>query len=384
MYRRPGLICSASLGLAALVIAAKGEATLPSQLLVAAAAGALIGLGGRLWIAVLGVALLAWTVAHHASVAPPLWFISLALLLAAAVGPLPVPRWTGAMVAAVPLLIALAMLPAARGLSGPARGLLGLLCVAATLYGAFSIAGLIARGAGIGGLPAAADGSGTIARHLLLGRIVPGLSHDLGQSLNVIIMANSNIAYIVDQLDLSSEERSQLTARIARIGTHSDMASAILGLFRWFGRDEPRDRGAMTVGSALERAIAAVQPQARAARMSVELRGDALDFPAPARQGTIEMIGVAALLDILAATGGDEAGAPAGRIVLDASHDDGELAVSLLCERMPAPQPRRSSIDQMTLALAGEFAGHCGGTLRQVRRRNDPVQMVIRLNRATI
>lgn len=384
MYRRPGLIYSASLGLAALVIAAKGEASLPSQLLVAAAAGALIGLGSRLWTAVLGVALLAWAVAHHAAVAPPLWFIALALLLAAALGSLPAPRWPGRLAAAVPLLIALALLPVSRGLTGPAGGLLALLCVGATLYGAFSIAVLTARGTGIGGLPATSDRGGAIARHLLLGRIVPGLSHDLGQSLNVIIMANSNIAYIVDQLDLSPEERSQLTARIARIGTHSDMACNILGLFRWFGRDEPRDRGAMTVGSALERAIAAVQPQARGARMSVELRGDALDFPAPARQGTIEMIGVAALLDILAATGGDEAGAPTGRIVLDASHDDGEVAVSLLCERMPPPQPRRSSIDEMTLGLAGEFAGHCGGTLRRVRRRNDPVQMVIRLNRATI
>jgi hypothetical protein len=118
--------------------------------------------------------------------------------------------------------------------------------------------------------------------------------------------------------------------------------------------------------------------------MSIELRGDALDFPAPARQGTIEMIGVAALLEILTVTDTDDAEAPAGRIVLDASHDDGEVAVRLLCERMPPAQLRRSPIDELTFGLASDFAGHCGGTLRHVRRRNDPVQMEIRLNRATI
>ncbi|QEH79804.1 hypothetical protein EIK56_17340 [Sphingomonas sp. C8-2] len=384
MHRRPGLLFSVAFGLAALVIAARGDASLPSHLLIAAAAGALIGLGSRLWMVSFGLAMLAWAATHLAASGPALWLASLSLILAAVPRSLAIPRPPIQALAALPLLIAIGLLPTAQGLTGWAALLLALACVAATLYGACLIAAAIVEGGGPATLPIRSDRVGAIARHFLLGRIAPGLSHDLGQSLNVIIMANSNIAYIVDQLDLSAEERSQLTARIARIGTHSDMAAGMLGLLRWFGRDDARDKGPMTVGSALERAIAAVRPQARAARMAIELRGDALDFPAAARQGAIEIIGVATLLDVLATTGEEDAGASAGRIVLDASHDGGEVAVRLLCERMPPEAMRRSPVDQVTLDLASDFAGQCGGEVRQVRRRNDPVQMVIRLKLAAI
>ncbi|MBO9376748.1 hypothetical protein GG804_08215 [Sphingomonas histidinilytica] len=293
MHRRPGLLFSVAFGLAALVIAARGDASLPSHLLIAAAAGALIGLGSRLWMVSFGLAMLAWAATHLAASGPALWLASLSLILAAVPRSLAISRPPIQALAALPLLIAIGLLPTAQGLTGWAALLLALACVAATLYGACLIAAVIVEGGGPATLPIRSDRVGAIARHFLLGRIAPGLSHDLGQSLNVIIMANSNIAYIVDQLDLSAEERSQLTARIARIGTHSDMAAGMLGLLRWFGRDDARDKGPMTVGSALERAIAAVRPQARAARMAIELRGDALDFPAAARQGAIEMIGVA-------------------------------------------------------------------------------------------
>ncbi len=383
MHRRPGLIYSVALGLAALVIAAKGDTSLSSHLLVAAASGALIGLGSRLWMVTLGVAMLAWLATHLATSGPALWFVAVTLVLGAIPRPRPLPRLPGPVLAAAPVLIALALLLVAQGLAGWPASLVALACVAATLYGAALVAAAIVDRGGPAALPVRSDRVGAIARHFLLGRIAPGLSHDLGQSLNVIIMANSNIAYIVDQLDLSAEERSQLTARIARIGTHSDMAAGILGLLRWFGRDDARDKGAMTVGSALERAIAAVRPQARAARMAIELRGDALDFPAAARQGAIEMIGVAALLDLLATTG-EEDGEASRRIVLDASHDGGEVAVRLLSEHMPPEEMRRSPVDQVTLDLASDFAGQCGGEVRQVRRRNDPVQMVIRLKLAAI
>ncbi|QTH19534.1 hypothetical protein HRJ34_14175 [Rhizorhabdus wittichii] len=369
--------------MAALVIAAKGDTSLSSHLLVAAASGALIGLGSRLWMVTLGVAMLAWLATHLATSGPALWLVAVTLVLGAIPRPRPLPRLPGPVLAAAPVLIALALLLVAQGLAGWPASLLALACVAATLYGAALVAAAIVDRGGPAALPVRSDRVGAIARHFLLGRIAPGLSHDLGQSLNVIIMANSNIAYIVDQLDLSAEERSQLTARIARIGTHSDMAAGILGLLRWFGRDDARDKGAMTVGSALERAIAAVRPQARAARMAIELRGDALDFPAAARQGAIEMIGVAALLDLLATTG-EEDGEASRRIVLDASHDGGEVAVRLLSEHMPPEEMRRSPVDQVTLDLASDFAGQCGGEVRQVRRRNDPVQMVIRLKLAAI
>jgi signal transduction histidine kinase len=383
LHRRPGLIYSVALGLAALVIAAKGDTSLSSHLLVAAASGALIGLGSRLWMVTLGVAMLAWLATHLATSGSALWLVAVTLVLGAIPRPRPLPRLPGPVLAAAPVLIALALLLVAQGLAGWPASLLALACVAATLYGAALVAAAIVDRGGPAALPVGSDRVGAIARHFLLGRIAPGLSHDLGQSLNVIIMANSNIAYIVDQLDLSAEERSQLTARIARIGTHSDMAAGILGLLRWFGRDDARDKGAMTVGSALERAIAAVRPQARAARMAIELRGDALDFPAAARQGAIEMIGVAALLDLLATTG-EEDGEASRRIVLDASHDGGEVAVRLLSEHMPPEEMRRSPVDQVTLDLASDFAGQCGGEVRQVRRRNDPVQMVIRLKLAAI
>jgi signal transduction histidine kinase len=383
LHRRPGLIYSVALGLAALVIAAKGDTSLSSHLLVAAASGALIGLGSRLWMVTLGVAMLAWLATHLATSGSALWLVAVTLVLGAIPRPRPLPRLPGPVLAAAPVLIALALLLVAQGLAGWPASLLALACVAATLYGAALVAAAIVDRGGPAALPVRSDRVGAIARHFLLGRIAPGLSHDLGQSLNVIIMANSNIAYIVDQLDLSAEERSQLTARIARIGTHSDMAAGILGLLRWFGRDDARDKGAMTVGSALERAIAAVRPQARAARMAIELRGDALDFPAAARQGAIEMIGVAALLDLLATTG-EEDGEASRRIVLDASHDGGEVAVRLLSEHMPPEEMRRSPVDQVTLDLASDFAGQCGGEVRQVRRRNDPVQMVIRLKLAAI
>jgi len=380
LYRRPRLIYSASFGLAALIVAARADPSLPSQLLVAAAAGVLIGLGNRLWMAAIGMALLAWALAHHAVVAPSLWLISVVLLLATALGSRTRPPRPGRAGAALPVLIAVALLPAVQGLAGWFGFLIAMSSVGAVLYASVLIAGMIAERTALAGV----DPTGAVMRHLLLGRVAPGLSQDLGRSLDVITMANSNVAYIVDQLDLSPEERGQINARIARIATHSDLSAKNLGLLRWFGNEETRDIGAMTVGGALERAIAVVQPQARSAHTSIELRGDALDFPAPARQGAIEMMGAAALLDMLATKGPDDAGATARRIILDASHDGDEVAVRLLRENMPSPRSLRSVLDEVTLGLARDVAVHCGGTLRHVRRRNDPVQMVIRLKRATV
>ncbi|WP_037505086.1 hypothetical protein, partial [Rhizorhabdus wittichii] len=116
--------------MAALVIAAKGDTSLSSHLLVAAASGALIGLGSRLWMVTLGVAMLAWLATHLATSGPALWLVAVTLVLGAIPRPRPLPRLPGPVLAAAPVLIALALLLVAQGLAGWPASLLALACVA--------------------------------------------------------------------------------------------------------------------------------------------------------------------------------------------------------------------------------------------------------------
>jgi signal transduction histidine kinase len=379
---------AASFGLSALVLSAAGDGSPVAAMLVAASAGAVVGLGNRLWMAIAGLALIGWAASHGFAVFDPAGWATSAGLLAAAALPrgLSSPRLPVMVLAVLPLVAAVAALVAVH--AGPAIAAAFVVAGAA----AAGLAGLLAvraiTGAGAAGSP---FDSGTavqlsaMARYLLVGRVTGGMCHELSQSLNVITMANGNLGYIVDQADIAPHERAQLAARIERIATHSDIAARTLGLLRWFGRDGSRDHGTMSVGSALERAITVTHPVARSAGLTVELRGDALDYPALIRHGTVEMIAVAALLDLFGSLSKDEDDdGAANRVVLDASHKADDIIVTLLCEQLPRERPARTDIDRATFELASGFARQCGGAFTRVSRRNDPVQLAIRLNRAAI
>ena len=145
------------------------------------------------------------------------------------------------------------------------------------------------------------EGLVPVTRDLLLGRVTSGMLHDLAQPLNVISMANGNMGYIIDQLDIDAQTKANLADRIARISTHTEAAAQILSLFRSFGRDSQGEPGHLTVRDVLARAVAATRSNVRHHGVVLEIGGDALEHPVPAHHGALEMMAVAALLNAFAA-----------------------------------------------------------------------------------
>lgn len=374
---------AASFGLSTLILMVAGKGA-P----VAACAGVVIGLGNRLWSLITGFALLGWVSSHAVMAFDPVsWAVPAVLLLAGAFpSPWPLPRPSRVGIAVMPLCVSGAILIAILVAHSIVTTVMTL--IASGVAGLASLL-IVRRVAGEGptALAAAIPRFGhpsSTAHYLLVGRITGGLFHELSQSLNVIMMANSNLGYIVNKLDIGSRDREELVTRVDRITAHSDAAAVTLGLLRWFGRDGSRDQGPMSLGDALQRAIAVTHPDARAAGLAIELRGDALDYPALVRHGTVEMIAVAALLDLLGGLPKTATNESESCVVIDASHADGGIVVSLLCEQLPSDPNNRSDIDRVTFDLANGFARECGGSLTRISRRNDPVQLAIMLNRAAI
>jgi signal transduction histidine kinase len=279
-------------------------------LLAAGAMGALFTINAKNQTRLLGLVLVPLLAMPVAREAPAFW-MALALMLFAGFAPaavraalinLPRSSWQLALVLTTPcacaMLLGWGWIPAVPAMLG-------------SFYLGINIARHVAR-ADARLLAWGDDGLAAVTRDLLLGRVTSGMLHDLAQPLNVISMANGNMGYIVDHLAIGDEERRQLLERIERIGHHTQAAALILSLFRWFGRDGSDDPAALTVRTALERAVAATRSNVRHHGVAVELQGDGLDYQLPVRHGALEIMAVAALLcafsSFLAADGSKKRG----------------------------------------------------------------------------
>ncbi|GEM_PF-722791 len=228
------------------------------------------------------------------------------------------------------------------------------------------------------------DGLVPVTRDLLLGRVTAGMLHDLAQPLNVISMANGNMRYIVEQLDIDEDNRKQLLDRVARISSHTEAAAFILSLFRWFGRDGDKERSALNVRSALERALAATKSNVRHHGVSVELEGNALEHLLPEHHGALEMMAVAALLSAFGGFIGPNNEKRKGKVLLRAAMTPAHVVVTVRCiDENAAPAPARK-LDHATLWLVEQVAIEAGGDFRSMLRSAQPTRFVIRLGRDDI
>lgn len=223
-----------------------------------------------------------------------------------------------------------------------------------------------------------------VTRDLLLGRITSGMLHDLAQPLNVISMANANMDYIIEHLDIDDESRQQLQERVKRVASHTEGAASILSLFRWFGRDGRDGDGELTVRSALECAAAATKSNVRHHGVSVHLRGNALDHPVPDQHGALEMMGVAALLSAFGSFHGADGKKLRGEVLLHAAMTPAHVLITVECtdtEGRPLPSRR---IDEATLWLVEQVAQEASSDFRCLVRDRQPVRFIIRLGRDDI
>lgn len=228
------------------------------------------------------------------------------------------------------------------------------------------------------------DGLLPVTRDLLLGRITSGMLHDLAQPLNVISMANGNLGYIVDQLDIDPRSKGDITDRIARIATHAESAAYILGLFRGFGRDGNRELNTLNVRGALERAIAATKSSVRHHGVSVELAGDGLEHLVPAQHGALEMMAVAALLNGFAAYVGDDGERSKGLVRLTARLGPAFVTISVQCLREDGAPIAGRMPDQATLWLVEQVALSASADFRCYHRQTATTRFLIRLGRDDI
>ncbi|WP_395397129.1 hypothetical protein WBP07_31140 [Novosphingobium sp. BL-8A] len=358
------------------------EAAMPA----AASIGALFVLNKRIKLA-LAAAILAAALLWNQGAYPaiPCWFI-LGLTIAAIVTPrrlVPAlfhpPRWTWV------LMLALTIACHAAAFLVP-EGKAAIFAIIGMPFTAYLGCGL-ARHLAMGDarlLTWGEHGLVPVTRDLLLGRITSGMLHDLAQPLNVISMANGNLAYIVEQLDIDARKKADLTDRIARIGTHTESAAYILGLFRGFGRDGNREPGTLNVRSALERAVAATKSNVRHHGVSVELAGDGLEHLLPAHHGALEMMAVAALLNAFAAYIGPDGERSKGLVRLVARLSPAFLTVSVQCLDEDGAVVGGPMLDHATLWLVEHVALAVSGDFRCHHRDRNGTRFLIRLGRDDI
>jgi signal transduction histidine kinase len=277
-------------------------------------------------------------------------------------------------------------------LGAAAVGLMALVPIAIVLAISVAIASLCAcyLGAGLARHLAMADarllvwgddGLVAVTRDLLLGRITSGMLHDMAQPLNVISMANGNMSYIVDHLEISDQARQQLQERVTRIATHTQNAASTLSLFRWFGRNGSDNHGELTVRSALERALAATRSNVRHHDVTVELQGNALDYLLPARHGELEMMAVAALLCSFASFVGTDGRKHGGKVLLFARLSPAHIVVNVECTDAEGRSMPGRHMDRATLWLIEQVAHEAAGDFRCLVRDNQPVRFILRLGR---
>ena len=226
------------------------------------------------------------------------------------------------------------------------------------------------------------DGVMAVTRDLLLGRITGGMLHDLAQPLNVISMANGNLGYILEHLDIDPESRRQLIERIERISTHTEGAADILALFRGLGRDGAHG-GPQNVRSALTRAVAATRSNVRH-HVSVQIEGGALDYLVPGRNATLELLGVAALLSAFRAFADDRGRKIKGTVMLHAAVSPAHVVINVHCVSEQEQQLPCKPLDNATRWLVEQVARQAGGDFQCVPRSGQPTQLVIRMARDDI
>lgn len=228
------------------------------------------------------------------------------------------------------------------------------------------------------------DGLVPVTRDLLLGRIASGMLHDLAQPLNVISMANGNLGYIVEQLDIDPRSKADLTDRIARIATHTEAAAFILGLFRGFGRDGNRELSTLNVRGALERAIAATKSNVRYHGVSVELAGDGLDHLVPEQHGALEMMAVAALLNAFAGFIRSDGEKTRGHVRLEARLGPALVSIFVQCHDDAGAPVNGPMLDHATHWLVEQVALAASGDFRCYHNNAAGTRFLIRLGRDDI
>ncbi len=296
----------------------------------------------------------------------------------------------GASVAAM-MLAALCIAVTATGVGSPATAaavLVGSAC--AVLVGARLTQRLAAAdmpspampnvdGPSADGPNAEVDRLGEVARHLLLGRITGGMLHDLAQPLNVISMANGNLAYGIEHLDLDEADKAQLLERTERIALQTDRAADILALFRNLGREGNRDGSVCgTVRDALDRATAATQSSLRHP-VAVTLEGDALDRPVRASPATLELLAVAILLSALGAFLDAERRSRKGGIVFRAEATSTHVVVETRCYDEAGELLVCKPVDDGGRRLLEQLSSHAGGRFQCLPDPDKPTRLVLRL-----
>jgi len=236
-----------------------------------------------------------------------------------------------------------------------------------------------------GGLPVAGEMSVLdVSRDLLLGRVTSGMLHDLAQPLNVISMANGNLGYIMENLEMPPLQRTQLDERLNRIAAQTEHAAYILNLFRWFGRDRDRETELLNVKSALQQAVAATRSNVRHGGVVVRLSGDALDYPIPRRHGLLEMMTVAALLSAFGSFVLADGSKIKGIVHVHAELSPSFVVIAIWCEDEAARPCSAGPIDETTLWLLEQIAHTGDGDFRRTPGGHGLAQFAIRLARDDI
>jgi signal transduction histidine kinase len=377
-----------ALALTALLLSLFGGGDVMTGVALAACAGALAALRLRGLAAACAASLLITALLQDAHDLRAAEAVAIALLSAVVVLPRrPLPSFTSWHWAAIPLIVMMADL-ATRWVPHGGVPWIGLVLVGAS-GGAVGGYGISRRMIGSGALAVGARYAigdnqwlSQTTRFLLLGRIAGGMSHELSQALNVITMANGNLGYVLDRANVPEPQGTQLTERVRKIATHADVAARMLSHFRWFGQDGGREGAEMTVGTALERAVAATKAAARKCGVAIEIRGDALGHPVPLRHGTIEMMATAALLEViqmLAQRPPDSL--PPQPIALEATRTATDIEISVLSRSGDDAPSVPDDVADATFDLVTRLAASCRSELRRIGQKGYPVRFILRLDR---
>ncbi|HEX7751652.1 MAG TPA: hypothetical protein VF440_04560 [Novosphingobium sp.] len=250
----------------------------------------------------------------------------------------------------------------------------------AVLIGAVLIgAGLAQRLAKADAPNVGGDLLGESARDLLLGRITGGMLHDLAQPLNVISMANGNLAYGIEHLDVGEADKAQLLERTERIALQTDRAADILALFRNLGREGGQGGAACgSVRDALNRAVAVTRSSLRHP-VAVTLKGDALDQPVRASPATLELLAVAILLSVLGAFLDAERRLRKGGIVFHAEATGTHVIVDTRCYDEAGGVLACKPVDDGARRLLEQLSAQAGGRFQCLPDRESPTCFVLRL-----
>lgn len=111
------------------------------------------------------------------------------------------------------------------------------------------------------------------ARLVMLGDMATGMAHELNQPLNVIRLAGENALHRVPA-DTDDPLLNYLGDKLRRIIAQTIRASRIVDRMRIFGRRTDQDSGVIEVRKLIEDAIGLVEPQFRAAGLTIALSID--------------------------------------------------------------------------------------------------------------